>query len=1042
METFQKKKDAINFLRKCNNKNFKFFQEDNSCTNNSKKFIVTTYDKIYNLILKGRNNLYESWTDKTPLYFAVDIDYKIKDKKEEEILKNILCAIIDTAKKEYNHTYNLKDFYITKTDNQKEKLSFHITCKGLVFENYIGSKTFYEKIKENYPLEGVDDSIYRLTCLRMTNCTKKGKKCELKPYTLKLNKQSSGENSINKIFWYNTLITNINSDDKFIKNKKIKKQKEEIIINEKSSNVQLEVLLSKLPKEYCDNYTKWVSVGLACYNDNPKNYEIFDKWSSKSVKYNKDKNKKIWDKFNSSANKKEISIGSIIYWLKENNINLTDIFPSIKYIVENYPKKPIHISENYKITKINKDKLEIKDIEIGLKKRLFCIQSEKGTGKTTSLIKKIFESDTEPPESILFISSRRTFGIKLLSDLKKFGFQLYSDIEEQFISLKRVIIQINSLQRLCNIDYDLIIIDECESLARYLTSSHFMKNNNSGIITSDLEYRIKNSEKTIIMDADLSDRCINYYKEIIDIDNKSLKILINEKTPYDKYTINYTKYENWVSLILKYVEDNKKLVIPMASNNKAKDLKNYILSRYPNKNVCLIHKETNDKEKLERLLNVNTDWTKFDIVIYTPTVCMGVSFDVKDYFDNIFAYGCHESLGSQEFCQMMHRVREPKDKNIYIAIDKYNFYDITDDNITYEMTEEMICSDYYLTKYDIHTNLIPKKFGKDRVLVYPYKDDVLYDLYIRNSMERITDTNNFTANFFGYIKYKKYKIKYLKYKDDENCSQDLKEIKKERIEKELLELVENIIKADNLSKKEYKEKIMRKDEFMDDETLFAIKKYNLKDCYDIDNFNDLTENFIKKYHDKGLMLNYNNLKTILNHTEQCTNDKIKILKQNEKYTIEYLGIYEEFKHKNKFTYHYYPFILLKYIGYNINNIDSNVILDEELLQKNIKKKIENVNLCQFLEKEKNSLLFKYNLRKTNINYSDLTNIINFVNKILNKQYGIKIIKEKKKYYLSTNKLWNDIDREEKIIVKKIKSNIRTENNENKNITKDLDEFLD
>ena len=190
------------------------------------------------------------------------------------------------------------------------------------------------------------------------------------------------------------------------------------------------------------------------------------------------------------------------------------------------------------------------------------------------------------------------------------------------------------------------------------------------------------------------------------------------------------------------------------------------------------------------------------------------------------------------------------------------------------------------------------------------------------------------------------------------------------------------------------------------------------------------------------MLNYTNLTTMLNHTEQSTNDKIKILKQNEKYNIEYLGVYEEFKHKNKFTYHYYPFILLKYMGYSINNIDSNVILDEETIQKNITNKIENVNLCQFLEKEKNSLLFKYNLRKTNINYSDLNNIINFINKILNKQYGIKIIKEKKKYYLSTNKLWNDIDREEKIIVKKIKSNIRTENNENKNLIKDLDEFID
>ena len=113
---------------------------------------------------------------------------------------------------------------------------------------------------------------------------------------------------------------------------------------------------------------------------------------------------------------------------------------------------------------------------------------------------------------MLFISSRRTFGIKLLSDLKKYGFELYSDIEEQYISVNKIIIQINSLQRLCNTDYEYLIIDEIESLVRYMTSSHFMKNNNSSIIVSDLEYRLNNCVKTIIMDADLSDRSINYCK--------------------------------------------------------------------------------------------------------------------------------------------------------------------------------------------------------------------------------------------------------------------------------------------------------------------------------------------------------------------------------------------------------------------------------------------------------------------------------------------------------------------------------------------------
>ena len=53
---------------------------------------------------------------------------------------------------------------------------------------------------------------------------------------------------------------------------------------------------------------------------------------------------------------------------------------------------------------------------------------------------------------------------------------------------------------------------------------------------------------------------------------------------------------------------------------------------------------------------------------------MGVSFD-PEHFDNIFAYGCHNSLGAQEFCQMLHRVRTIRENTIYISFDYYKFFD-------------------------------------------------------------------------------------------------------------------------------------------------------------------------------------------------------------------------------------------------------------------------------------------------------------------------------------------------------------------------------
>ena len=144
----------------------------------------------------------------------------------------------------------------------------------------------------------------------------------------------------------------------------------------------------------------------------------------------------------------------------------------------------------------------------------------------------------------MFISSRRTFGIKLSADLKKYGFRLYSEIEEQYIYDKRIICQIDSLYRLQRDKYDLVIIDECESVARYLTSTHFTKSTKANQIISDLEFKIADANNVVIMDADLSDRCINYYTSVIknskDIRKNDIQLIINSFTPYQEYKIKYT----------------------------------------------------------------------------------------------------------------------------------------------------------------------------------------------------------------------------------------------------------------------------------------------------------------------------------------------------------------------------------------------------------------------------------------------------------------------------------------------------------------------
>ena len=43
--------------------------------------------------------------------------------------------------------------------------------------------------------------------------------------------------------------------------------------------------------------------------------------------------------------------------------------------------------------------------------------------------------------------------------------------------------------------------------------------------------------------------------------------------------------------------------------------------------------------------DVNKKWCKYDIIIYSPTITTGISFDVENYFDNIYMYLCDQSTG-------------------------------------------------------------------------------------------------------------------------------------------------------------------------------------------------------------------------------------------------------------------------------------------------------------------------------------------------------------------------------------------------------------
>lgn len=1073
---FLTKADAISYYIKNNSdKKLHLFQEDINRAGN-KQFYVLLSSQILNKIKKYQNNhFYEFWTDRCKLKFSLDIDIKTSDLngiKIDEKIKNIIINVINGAKIYYDYQYDIGNIIVLKNDDiiqKKEnpnKISYHVIFNGLVFDNYICCKDFFIRLSKDYDMSWCDKAIYNMTCFRLCFNSKMGKNAILMPVKYIINNKATNymnfnaeEKEFNK-FWLDTLITHIdmNHVHKLIDKSYIKTStsilKPKVENTNDVSNINLEKILFDLPLEYCDDYDKWIKIGMILCNISHDNYDLWYKWSEQSEKFDGNIMQSKWKSFINDKNNR-LSIGTLIKWCKDSGI--VDIYKNVKQtthnIVDSYPKTDIVISKNYmdKALILNMPKLNPSIFTPYLKSKLLAIQSEKGTGKTSNLLEALFDKNNNmfnDKTSILFISSRRTFGIKLLNDLKEHKFKLYSEISDQYIVARRIICQIDSLMRLERDSYDYVIIDECESLARYLTSSHFIKNPKANMIVSYLELRVREAKNVYIMDADLSDRCLNYFSNIKGLtpENTTVTTIINTYKPYVEYKICYMSYVMWLNQILVDIEINKKLVIPMASNSKAKDLLTKINNDYPEKTVLLIHKETSDEEKLAKLLRVNEIWNTYDIVIYTPSVCMGVSFDVPDYFDNIYAYGCSNSLGAQEFCQMLHRVRKPKNNIIYLSVDYYKEYD-TDDIITYQLVEKMLCSNYYLTSYDLHNNLLPKKIEKhinkynyaldldvdinnnlsenkinivgENIISYPYKNEPIYDLYIRNSMEIIDNKLNFSAQFFGYVKNKEYQLENILPNPDGygDILQEMKDIKYEREEELNNSTINAIFEAPDISKEDYYNKIKQKDEYVSEKDIATIRRYNMVSCYKLDKVENksleevLTKEFIEIYHDKTKMKWYRNLITIMATDTQNTKEKLKIMKENNLSNNYITNCYLDFTTKNKYPYHYYATELINSVNLDLNELTKTITqidLETSLL-----------GTMEWCEQHKLDIALKFDLPKTinkNLSKFDkLTDKLKYINLIIYSQYGfhIKKIKQSKDpnkilYGLCDHGIWENI----------------------------------
>tara|TARA_R110000803_G_C11986119_1_gene321318 strand:+ start:293 stop:3589 length:3297 start_codon:yes stop_codon:yes gene_type:complete len=676
--------------RKCNEYTIKYDEESNKGLTYT-KYGNLTYEKLSN-IWKNNNHLYEIIPDNTPFKFYLDIDKRFEsDSNNKETLK-ILKELIENTLE-----INFDDASISFGKGNKDdyiKVSWHIVFNnGIYFKNMNECKIFINYLKYKVVSEdkyfllknGVLDFIpYKsnqafklpfqskafkniIQIPEDTNCKIEDylltyKKGEIKYYdvskfdeimkpilTTKTHiKTASGK--IIKVEYTDSVILKdyMNSFNKDFKLGKV--------LGSKLKN-KLKYFLDSIPNNSKVSMKVWKTIGYSIskiLKNSEAGLDLWTSWTSGYKPIDKEKLRKMYMKHNIESGygyKMLYKLASIHNNLIDEEIScikpLFEYTPSFKCVNKEINCRFIANEFNMKET-VNKFDV-------------ICIKSPMGTGKSYSL-NTIFENENY--KSILYLSCKRAFATCMKSDFKKYGFKSYLEIENKNDIQKnnRIICSVESASHLRD-GYDLVIIDESESICDNLTGQMMM--NNKPLDNIKRIYKIvKNSSKIMLMDAYLTTRSFNMVKDIYGeaIEKKKCYHLINKFQYPERVRIDCLSKGVLGGTILNKLKDGKRCVLVCGSKKLSDGIailcKDYKISYYSSSNP------------LPNGCNVNEVWNKCQLLIYTPTVTAGISYTNKDFpFDNLFIYAVNKhSAHIRDIIQAHKRVRHFNDNKIYTVI--------------------------------------------------------------------------------------------------------------------------------------------------------------------------------------------------------------------------------------------------------------------------------------------------------------------------------------------------------------------------------------
>ena len=363
--------------------------------------------------------------------------------------------------------------------------------------------------------------------------------------------------------------------------------------------------------------------------------------------------------------------------------------------------------------------------------QIVCVRAGMGVGKTRAL--RRLASQFDQRSKALIVTYSCALAGKLYSEFAEYGFIDYRSVEGKIIDAK-VIVCVDSIHRVSTCRFDYIFIDEAVSLFLHFNSP--LMGSKTSINLAILELSILQAKHVFFLDA-----CMDHTfgKNVVDYFADQKGVLpywiwnrhvrpTNRKAFFDIVPIEganavtqLSQITRAINTIMSKLHAGKNVVVCSSSKSFTVRLQNYVSERRPQTKMLVYNSDRTDNA--ERLDNVTELWPTCQLLVYSPSITAGVSFE-SVHFDCLVAFmsNSRHAPTVDMSMQQLFRVRNLTDGDMHLFLHEMDVEDGVDfplsrEGIVSQLQSDLSLASKYFQMYKVNVPCVFRP-SEDYVLEY------------------------------------------------------------------------------------------------------------------------------------------------------------------------------------------------------------------------------------------------------------------------------------------------------------------------------------